>query len=427
MDAGGMTSQPRLTVKREVEAEMPARSSCKNVCGGPTENGNLHFAFVKWTPSVDTLHESLPLIKCEREDPLECEPEDAGGCDTLAPVSCKDNVQQDPLEASVKSEPAESAGDCDIPAPVVCEDLAEQSMLSEIKAEQRLEGRHDSAAARSPGRVALKSRPVHRHPGQVRGRRAKNGTAIWAGNDCPSCGRGFADRPSFKEHLVTAECCCAGCRGCPPRAERAGGEGQWCCEICSEYFDRQCSLAAHMSAHTGTRVLFCRLCGRLFQNKGSLHAHLRGHLGERPFRCNYCSKAFVMRSPLSKHVKVHLLFGCDHCGRAFARKELLIDHIQGHSDDGPFDCDYCGESFARKDVLAGHIGVHVAEGPFRCGCCGEKFLRKELLAEHERDYFEERLLANLKVNRLHPCRQYGKGPWARPESERPVPCKARFT
>ncbi|XP_040261421.1 oocyte zinc finger protein XlCOF7.1-like isoform X2 [Bufo bufo] len=105
---------------------------------------------------------------------------------------------------------------------------------------------------------------------------------------CAECGKSFAMRSNFVEHLKvhTAE------KPLP-------------CTTCGKRFKRKSDLVRHQKTHTGEKPFLCTECGRCFAIKSNLLAHQTIHAGERPFPCLVCGKRFNRRRSLVRHQRIH--------------------------------------------------------------------------------------------------------------------------
>ncbi|XP_044161425.1 zinc finger protein 70-like [Bufo gargarizans] len=105
---------------------------------------------------------------------------------------------------------------------------------------------------------------------------------------CAECGKSFAMRSNFLEHLKvhTAE------KPLP-------------CTTCGKRFKRKSDLVRHQKTHTGEKPFLCTECGRCFAIKSNLLAHQTIHTGERPYPCLVCGKRFNRRRSLVRHQRIH--------------------------------------------------------------------------------------------------------------------------
>ena len=152
------------------------------------------------------------------------------------------------------------------------------------------------------------------------------------------------------------------------------------CKTCGKGFINIQSFKDHMNTHTGEKPHLCKHCGAAFASQGTCRMHERTvHLGHsryisedqlearnvddknttrkkilnKKYSCQICSKTFIDTYKLKRHEKVHVKTG----------------ELQGLTDVEPlnekplnFICQICDKSFIDNWKLKRHEKVHIKSG-----------------------------------------------------------------
>ncbi|XP_026474660.1 zinc finger protein 883-like [Ctenocephalides felis] len=104
------------------------------------------------------------------------------------------------------------------------------------------------------------------------------------------------------------------------------------CPICGKYFARRYSFMNHVRNHSAERKHVCRFCQKAFTQAANLRNHERIHTNERPYSCSVCQKAFTQITNLNNHLRLHTgerPFQCpvEGCNKAFAQVLVLNSEL----------------------------------------------------------------------------------------------------
>uniref|UniRef100_A0A1Q3G1A1 Putative c2h2-type zn-finger protein n=1 Tax=Culex tarsalis TaxID=7177 RepID=A0A1Q3G1A1_CULTA len=277
--------------------------------------------------------------------------------------------------------------------------------------------------------------------------------------DCKECGKSFAVRKTFLNHL---------------RRHEQLQAGTFECFRCNKCFGTKERLARHESIHE--RDLVCGECGHRCRNGYDYRAHIRTHQTGN-FKCRRCLFSCSVRKDLLRHneeecprrddpistskparatsrgaEKVKKLqkcpvdgcnymaesygtmyvhkrakhapqFTCEICDKSFAFANLLREHEKLHTGEKPFQCEWCDKTFRRIFSYKEHIAVHEGVTSYDCQLCGKGFTRPRYLTAHMLTHSEERnYVCSICSNRYktngeltkhvrskHEVLEYGKG------------------
>lgn len=105
------------------------------------------------------------------------------------------------------------------------------------------------------------------------------------------------------------------------------------------------------------------------------------------FECDLCGNFFARQCGLTQHKKwIHSprMIPCEKCGKKFLTQEELAKHIVKHTQqDKPHKCPICPKQFCHKNDLRRHMFRHTEKVPFTCGICHRGFIRADHLTAHE--------------------------------------------
>ncbi|KAM4019236.1 uncharacterized protein ACNLHF_028584 [Anomaloglossus baeobatrachus] len=141
-------------------------------------------------------------------------------------------------------------------------------------------------------------------------------------------------------------------------------ERRFPCPECGKSFAMRSNFLEHLKVHTMEKPLSCSLCGKCFKRKSDLVRHQKTHTGEKPFLCSECGKCFAIKSNLFAHHRIHTgerPFPCPVCGKCFIQKSDLVVHQIAHTGEKPFGCRVCGKCFNRKRSLVRHERIHMRD------------------------------------------------------------------
>ncbi|XP_066437152.1 oocyte zinc finger protein XlCOF8.4-like isoform X2 [Eleutherodactylus coqui] len=141
-------------------------------------------------------------------------------------------------------------------------------------------------------------------------------------------------------------------------------EGRFPCAECGKSFAMRSNFLEHLKVHTMEKPLACTVCGKCFKRKSDLIRHQKTHTGEKPFLCSECGKRFAVKSNLFAHHRIHTgerPFPCPVCGKCFIQKSDLVVHHIIHTGEKPFACTVCGKCFNRKRSLVRHQRIHTRD------------------------------------------------------------------
>ncbi|XP_040261426.1 gastrula zinc finger protein XlCGF7.1-like isoform X2 [Bufo bufo] len=153
-----------------------------------------------------------------------------------------------------------------------------------------------------------------------------------------------------------------------PEAEKNNpkNNGRFPCAECGKSFAMRSNFMEHLKVHTAEKPLPCTTCRKCFKRKSDLVRHQKTHTGEKPFLCTECGKRFAIKSNLFAHHRIHTgerPFPCPVCGKCFIQKSDLVVHQIAHTGEKPFACTVCGKCFNRKRSLVRHQRIHTREKP----------------------------------------------------------------
>lgn len=172
---------------------------------------------------------------------------------------------------------------------------------------------------------------------------------------CPHCNLAFKDPNHLSRHI------------------RGHKEKKRCaCNVCGKSFGDSSALNEHRKQH---KPFGCPTSDRRFFLIHHLNKHLRIPAGLRRYSCDLCSESFSRQTSLAEHKLTHVAKQnrCSECGKKFATSLRLSRHLR-YSHDGKdlYSCDVCDKSFDLSSSLAAHERTHRAgEKLFGCSrCCG---------------------------------------------------------
>ncbi|XP_071980933.1 uncharacterized protein [Engystomops pustulosus] len=150
------------------------------------------------------------------------------------------------------------------------------------------------------------------------------------------------------------------------RNNTSRNEGGFPCKDCGKCFAMRSNFMEHLKVHAAEKPLSCSECGKRFKRKSDLVRHKKTHTGEKPYLCSECGKRFAIKSNLFAHHRIHTgerPFPCPVCGKCFIQKSDLVVHQIAHTGEKPFGCKVCGKCFNRKRSLVRHERIHTREKP----------------------------------------------------------------
>ncbi|VVC41428.1 Hypothetical protein CINCED_3A017049 [Cinara cedri] len=150
------------------------------------------------------------------------------------------------------------------------------------------------------------------------------------------------------------------------------------CPTCGKSFPRRSSWKRHQMTHEDVKPFVCRICTSGFNRKEHLMRHMLSHSTIRPFPCERCGKRFIRKEHLARHLMcipscssssdMPRPFCCDICKQRFVRKEHLFRHrkrahehamiLDNQLEEKPFVCWQCGKCFTRYEHLRKHLDLH---------------------------------------------------------------------
>ncbi|XP_022173788.1 zinc finger protein 84-like [Myzus persicae] len=150
------------------------------------------------------------------------------------------------------------------------------------------------------------------------------------------------------------------------------------CPTCGKSFPRRSSWKRHQMTHEDVKPYVCRICTSGFNRKEHLMRHMLSHSTVRPFPCERCGKRFIRKEHLARHLlcipscsnssDMPRPFCCDICKQRFVRKEHLFRHrkrahehaliLDNQLEEKPFVCWQCGKCFTRYEHLRKHLDIH---------------------------------------------------------------------
>ncbi|XP_050534088.1 gastrula zinc finger protein XlCGF57.1-like isoform X2 [Daktulosphaira vitifoliae] len=150
------------------------------------------------------------------------------------------------------------------------------------------------------------------------------------------------------------------------------------CPTCGKSFPRRSSWKRHQMTHEDVKPFVCRICTSGFNRKEHLMRHMLSHSTIRPFPCEKCGKRFIRKEHLARHLMcipschsssdMPRPFCCDICKQRFVRKEHLFRHrkrahehaltLENPLEEKPFSCWLCGKCFTRHEHLRKHLDMH---------------------------------------------------------------------
>ncbi|XP_077575326.1 uncharacterized protein LOC144198276 isoform X1 [Stigmatopora nigra] len=130
-----------------------------------------------------------------------------------------------------------------------------------------------------------------------------NSKKISAAQECPLCGKRFAQLSSFKTHVYK----CHGIRSFTTDGESCKSKDvrAFSCSVCGKVFKRSSTLSTHLLIHSDTRPYACQYCTKRFHQKSDMKKHTFIHTGEKPHLCHICGKGFSQSSNLITHTRKH--------------------------------------------------------------------------------------------------------------------------
>lgn len=263
--------------------------------------------------------------------------------------------------------------------------------------------------------------------------------------DCGDCGKTFAVRKTFLNHV---------------RRHELLQTGKFECFQCGKCFGTKERLVRHETIHE--RDLVCGECGHESRNGYDFRAHARTHQTGL-FKCRRCIFSCSTRKVLMRHhaeecpkrsnssssssgisattmeglvkgkapqvyatgkggggsekvkkpqkcpvegcdyvadsygtMYVHKRskhapkFICEICDKSFAFANLLREHEKLHTGEKPYQCEWCEKSFRRIFSYKEHVAVHEEATTYDCQVCGKGFSRPRYLTAHMLTHSEER-------------------------------------
>lgn len=150
------------------------------------------------------------------------------------------------------------------------------------------------------------------------------------------------------------------------------------CPTCGKSFPRRSSWKRHQLTHEDIKPFVCRICTSGFNRKEHLMRHMLSHSTVRPYPCERCGKRFIRKEHLARHLlcipscsnssDMPRPFCCDICKQRFVRKEHLFRHrkrahehamvLEDQLEDKPFVCWQCQKCFTRYEHLRKHLDTH---------------------------------------------------------------------
>lgn len=184
---------------------------------------------------------------------------------------------------------------------------------------------------------------------------------------CPYCLKGFKQKQSLKNHVLS----------------HTGKTN--ICPYCRAMIRNDDEFNVHVAKHTIDLPFVCHFCQKAFRKRPNLNMHLRTHTGEKPYKCKFCSKAFRLQPNLKCHLRVHTgekPYICDYCGKGFAQQTAWKSHIQLHTGK-KYECGYCCTAFAVRAHLKNHILLHhTNQQPYMCSLCSDRYDNEKQLLDH---------------------------------------------
>ena len=229
---------------------------------------------------------------------------------------------------------------------------------------------------------------------------------------CTSCGMGFDDGITLREHLQTIHnifSCKISEYG--NACEHIFNEARTLCEhiqqaheiytcnICNQQLKLKEALEKHKITH---HEYSCNSCGETLTSLEKYELHIKEiHDGEVSYHlCKVCDEQFTLYSDFESHVNtVHGktrpkikqdMNQCPECARIFLTKARLNSHLTYVHHDGKKDtqCDLCGSSYTSKRSLSRHKSYAHKEGKeVLCYICSNVFgtdlrLKQHIQSEH---------------------------------------------
>ncbi|XP_063052768.1 zinc finger protein 16-like [Engraulis encrasicolus] len=149
---------------------------------------------------------------------------------------------------------------------------------------------------------------------EARKRSDENQTAHTSSDQhqCPTCGKGFAEKSKLIAHQRI----------------------HYHCTTCGKGFAQKSHLIRHQCVHAAREnPSLCSTYGAAFFRTTSLADHQRTHTGESPYQCTTCGKGFTLKCNLITHQRTHTgPYQCATCGKSFQLKEAFNKHQKKHTD-----------------------------------------------------------------------------------------------
>ncbi|KPJ19537.1 Zinc finger protein 57 [Papilio machaon] len=190
--------------------------------------------------------------------------------------------------------------------------------------------------------------------------RAKSEKYLRAPYKCESCVKGFNFEDVLQSHME----------------KHLQKQGQYRCELCSQYCPSSVSLRGHMKSHT-TRYR-CKICGYIRLSRQHVlehHTIVHTHAAA-AYSCGRCVFTTNKRTVMQRHVRVHnstAAHECHKCGKMYKSLESLRVHTMRHDNKKKFQCDQCNLSFVYPTQLHKHVqSVHIRRD-YYCVECDIKF------------------------------------------------------
>ena len=185
-------------------------------------------------------------------------------------------------------------------------------------------------------------------------------------------------------------------------AKMVGGVRRWHCKKCEKTYATKYGLITHMSDHIGTKPFQCKVCQKRFKQLSHLNTHRLRHDGLRPHSCNVCGKSFVQRSHLKRHLHTHTSVGayfCDWCPRKFTYPSELRFHTEKMHSPGKDGKGKDASSKKHVDVVKTKVDPKPDGATVMiCPECGKSFNYQSQLDKHMKRHTN---------NRPHICKECG--------------------
>ncbi|XP_073831434.1 uncharacterized protein [Musca autumnalis] len=185
--------------------------------------------------------------------------------------------------------------------------------------------------------------------------------------------------------------------------------GNFPCQVCGKFFDRQYRLTRHMPVHSMDRPHACELCTYRFLTPHLLRIHMFQHknkdvvsflMQSRPegYQCPECPRRFEKQASLWGHRQIHkrsqqdIIYPCTVCQEKVMSVKALIEHITTtHPEMEKHQCSQCEKSFVLRGHLVEHVNRHNGNMNFVCIICEREFRYTATLREHMRTHTDNRM------------------------------------